>query len=249
MNSQNMTIKLSAIIVDDELHGRENLKLIIENYCNEVEVLGCADGVVGALELVANYNPDVVFLDIHMPVLDGFDFLKEFEERNFKVVFVTAHEEYGINAVKVGATDYLLKPVNIKELKQTVKNLAASKKKAIQSPVQNPGKLVLPASHGFDLMEIDKLIRLEADGCYTRVFIKGEKNKIISHTLKDFEDLLPNDRFFRIHKSHLINLNYIKEYSSVSGNLVTMSDGSKVELSRRKAPEFLIRIKAMLKAL
>lgn len=249
MNSQNMTIKLSAIIVDDELHGRENLKLIIENYCNEVEVLGCAEGVVGALELVANYNPDVVFLDIHMPVLDGFDFLKEFEERNFKVVFVTAHEEYGINAVKVGATDYLLKPVNIKELKQTVKNLAASKKKAIQSPVQNPGKLVLPASHGFDLMEIDKLIRLEADGCYTRVFIKGEKNKIISHTLKDFEDLLPNDRFFRIHKSHLINLNYIKEYSSVSGNLVTMSDGSKVELSRRKAPEFLIRIKAMLKAL
>jgi len=249
MNSQNMTIKLSAIIVDDELHGRENLKLIIENYCNEVEVLGCADGVVGALELVANYNPDVVFLDIHMPVLDGFDFLKEFEERNFKVVFVTAHEEYGINAVKVGATDYLLKPVNIKELKQTVKNLAASKKKAIQMPVQSPGKLVLPASHGFDLMEIDKLIRLEADGCYTRVFIKGEKNKIISHTLKDFEDLLPNDRFFRIHKSHLINLNYIKEYSSVSGNLVTMSDGSKVELSRRKAPEFLIRIKAMLKAL
>ena len=249
MNSQEVATRLSAIIVDDELHGRENLKLIIENYCNEIEVLGCADSVVAAIELVAASNPDVVFLDIHMPVLDGFDFLKEFDERSFKVVFVTAHEEYGINAVKVGATDYLLKPVNIKELKQTVKNLVSTRKKVIQSPVQNPEKLVLPASHGFDLMEIDNLIRLEADGCYTRVFIKGEKNKIISHTLKDFEDLLPNDRFFRTHKSHLINLNYIKEYSNFSGNYVTLTDGSKVELSRRKVPEFLQRIKAMLKAI
>lgn len=250
MNLPGAITKLTAIIIDDELHGRENLKNIIGNYCSEVEVLGCADGVVSAVTLVSACQPDVVFLDINMPVLDGFDFLEEFEDRSFKVVFVTAHEEFGINAVKVGATDYLLKPINIKELKQTIKNLVASKhKKADQAIAQNQEKLVLPASHGFDLLEIDDLIRLEADGCYTRVIIKGEKNKIISRTLKDFEDLLPNDRFFRVHKSHLINLKYIKEYSTLSGNYVTMTDGSKVELSRRKAPEFLLRIKGMIKAI
>ena len=251
MNLPGAITKLTAIIIDDELHGRENLKnIIIGNYCSEVEVLGCADGVVSAVTLVSACQPDVVFLDINMPVLDGFDFLEEFEDRSFKVVFVTAHEEFGINAVKVGATDYLLKPINIKELKQTIKNLVASKhKKADQAIAQNQEKLVLPASHGFDLLEIDDLIRLEADGCYTRVIIKGEKNKIISRTLKDFEDLLPNDRFFRVHKSHLINLKYIKEYSTLSGNYVTMTDGSKVELSRRKAPEFLLRIKGMIKAI
>jgi two-component system, LytTR family, response regulator len=114
---------ITAIIVDDELHGRENLKKLIETYCPEVHLLGSADCVVGAKELVKSNNPEVVFLDINMPVLDGFDFLDEYAEPNFKVVFVSAHEDYGINAVKAGALDYLLKPINIKELKQTVKKL------------------------------------------------------------------------------------------------------------------------------
>ena len=250
MSSQSELCKLSAIIVDDELFGRENLKLIIENYCLEIQILGCADGVVNAIELVSFWKPDVVFLDINMPVLDGFDFLNEFEERNFWVVFVTAHEEYGIKAVKAGATDYLLKPVNIKELKQTVKNLICLKNRAIKNgTTSDSDKLILPASHGFDLLAFDDLIRLEADGCYTKVIIKGGKNKIISRTLKDFEDTLPDELFFRTHKSHLINLKYIKEYSSLSGNYVTMTDGSKVELSRRKSAEFILRIKAVVKSI
>jgi two-component system LytT family response regulator len=250
MNSQNVIKKLTAIIVDDELHGRENLRIIIENYCAEVEILGSADSVVGAIELVKSFHPDVVFLDIHMPVLDGFDFLDEFEERTFKVVFVTAHEEFGITAVKVGATDYLLKPINIRELKQTIKNLMCIMNRQIKVESHGEtGKLVLPAAHGFDLLGFDDLIRFEADGCYTRVFIKGGKRKMISRTLKDFEDTLPKEQFFRIHKSHLINLKYIKEYSNLNGNHVTMTDGSKVELSRRKAPEFILKIKSALKTI
>ena|ERR1035437_3437929 len=249
MSTQSLITKLSAIIVDDELHGRENLRKIIENYCPEIEILGCADSVLSAKELINIHKPDVVFLDINMPVLDGFDFLEEYENRDFMVVFVSAHEEFGINAVKVDATDYLLKPINIKELKQTVKKLLFIKNKELKvETFQEVNRLILPATHGFDVFEFDDLIRLEADGCYTLVIIKDGKNKMVSHTLKDFEDTLPKERFFRIHKSHLINLKYIKEYSNYSGNYITMTDGSKVEISRRKAPEFIQKIKTALKA-
>jgi two-component system LytT family response regulator len=205
--------------------------------------------VLSAKELINIHKPDVVFLDINMPVLDGFDFLEEYENRDFMVVFVSAHEEFGINAVKVDATDYLLKPINIKELKQTVKKLLFIKNKELKvETFQEVNRLILPATHGFDVFEFDDLIRLEADGCYTLVIIKDGKNKMVSHTLKDFEDTLPKERFFRIHKSHLINLKYIKEYSNYSGNYITMTDGSKVEISRRKAPEFIQKIKTALKA-
>ena len=248
MSTQIVITKLSAIIVDDELHGRENLRKIIDNYCPEIEIQGCVDSVLSAKEFVAIHKPDVVFLDINMPVLDGFDFLDEYVDREFMVVFVSAHEEFGINAVKVDATDYLLKPINIKELKQTVKKLLTIKNREIKvENVHETDRLVLPASHGFDVFEYDDLIRLEADGCYTLVIIKDGKNKMVSHTLKDFEDTLPKENFFRIHKSHLINLKYIKEYSNYSGNYVTMTDGSKVEISRRKAPEFIQKIKTALK--
>lgn len=249
MFSQNALTMLTAIIIDDEFHGRENLKKILEIYCQEVVVLGCADSVLSAKELVAIHQPEVVFLDINMPVLDGFDFLEEYYDRNFMVVFVSAHEEYGINAVKAGVEDYLLKPVNIKELKQTVKKLQFLKtKKGTVEIIHQIDKLVLPASHGFEVLEFDNLIRLEAEGCYTKVVIKDGKTKMVSRTLKDFEDTLPKEVFFRIHKSHLINLKHIKEYLNRSGIFVTMTDGSKVEISRRKAPEFILKMKAVLKA-
>lgn len=247
MSSLSAISKLTAIIVDDELHGRENLQMIIENYCPEIEILGCADSAVNAKELVNVYQPDVVFLDINMPVLNGFDFLDDYEERNFMVVFVSAHDEFGINAVKAGAEDYLLKPIDIKDLKQSVKKLLAIRNKKTDSETfQKVNKLVLPASHGFEVLVFDELIRLEAEGCYTKVFIKAGKNKLISRTLKDFEDSLPKDRFFRTHKSHLINLKYVKEYSNSGGAYITMIDGSKVELSRRKSAEFILKIKTLL---
>ena len=249
MSPRSVITKLTAIIVDDELYGRENLKKIIESYCREIDILACADSVVNAKELVRVHKPDVVFLDINMPVLDGFDFLKEFDDRNFMVVFVSAHGEFGIDAIKAGATDYILKPINIKELKQTVKKLLMIKNKKITiETVHETEKLVLPASHGFNVLTVDDIIRLEAKGSYTKVILKDGKNTIVSRTLKDFGDTLPNDKFFRIHKSHLINLKYIKEYSKIGGNTVTMIDGSKIEISRRKAPEFILKIRAALNA-
>ena len=241
---------LTAIIVDDELHGRENLKKIIETYCPEIQILGLADSVVNAKKLVNALTPDVVFLDINMPVLDGFDFLEEYDERNFMVVFVSAHEEFGINAVKAGAVDYILKPVSIKELKQTVKKLLSIHSKEIKvEAFHDIDKLIIPSSHGFTVLLVDDIIRMEADGCYTTVVSKGGKNTVVSRTLKDFENTLPKERFFRIHKSHLINMRYVKDFSNLSGNLITMTDGSRVELSRRNAPEFIQKIKTLLKTI
>lgn len=249
MSSQTTFYKLTAIIVDDELHGRENLKQIIETYCLEIKILGLADSVVNAKKLVNLLKPDVVFLDIDMPVLDGFDFLEEYDERSFMVVFVSAHEEFGINAVKVGAVDYLLKPISIKELKQSVKKLLLlhQKSKKVKTDKEED-KLLIPSSHGFTVLVIDNIIRLEADGCYTTIIHNDGKNTIVSRTLKDFEECLSKDKFFRTHKSHLINIKYIKDYSNLSGNLVTMTDGSKIEISRRKAPEFIQKIKSFLKS-
>lgn len=238
---------LRAIIIDDELHGRENLRKILNDYCRDVEVVEVADSVVNAIDIVKRHIPDVVFLDINMPVLDGFDFLQEFEERSFMVVFVSAHEEFGIKAVKAGAVDYLLKPINIKELKLTIKKLLALKSKKPDVVVEaSIDKLVLPTTHGFEIIIIDEIIRIEAEGSYSKVVIKDAKHKIVSRTLKDFEDTLPKEKFFRTHKSHLINLKFIKDYSKIGGNLITMTDGSKVEISRRKAPEFVQRIKTVL---
>jgi len=241
---------LTSIIVDDELHGRENLKNLIETYCHELNVIACAESVVNAQELVNNYNPDVVFLDINMPVLDGFDFLAEYDKRSFNVVFVTAHSEFGIKAVKAGAVDYILKPISIKELKQTVKKLLAIKNHQIKiTPVDIAENIIIPSSHGFNVLAVDDIIRLEAEGCYTNVIVHEGKNTIVSRTLKDFEENIPKDKFFRVHKSHLINLKYISAYSNKDGSYVTMTDGSKIEVSRRRITEFTQKIKNTLNSI
>jgi two-component system LytT family response regulator len=248
MPAESRPNELTALIVDDEFHGRENLKKIIETYCPEIKVLECADSVVGAIKLVKELQPEVVFLDINMPGLDGFDFLEEYIDRNFMVVFVSAYEEFGIKAVKAGVVDYLLKPINIKELKQTVKRLISIKNSGVKpEPVQELDKLVLPASHGFNVLVMDDIIRLEAEGCYTKVIVKTGKDTIISRTLKDFEDSLPREKFFRIHKSHIINFKYIKDYSNIDGYSLTMTDGSKLDISRRRAPDFIKKIRTVMK--
>lgn len=247
MPLQLIPVKLTAIIVDDELHGRENLNKIIDDYCPEIEIRGLAESVMQAKELVNEIDPDVVFLDINMPVLDGFDFLDQFDERDFMAVFVSAHEEFGIKAVKAGAVDYLLKPVSIKELRQTVTKLVTLQNKNINDKlVIDAEKLIIPAANGFNVVVIDQIVRLQADGCYTKLIKNDGKYDIISRTLKDFENALTKTKFFRIHKSHIINLNYVKSYSSIDGSYVIMTDGSKIEISRRKAPDFVQKIKTVI---
>jgi two-component system LytT family response regulator len=238
--------KLTAVIVDDEAAGRENLKLLIDSYCPDLTVIALAESAVDAKNAVADLKPDVVFLDINMPVLDGFDFLDSLPERNFMVVFVTAHHEFGIKAVKANAVDYLLKPVNIKELQQCSLRLVSQKKsEAGKENSAASKKIIIPKSMGFEFLESEEIIRLEADDCYTHIHLPQGKRLTVSRTLKQFEEVLPEEHFFRVHKSHIINLKFLKEYSRLDGGSVSMEDGTKVEVSRRKAPDFLKKVKKL----
>ena len=238
--------KLTSIIIDDELHGRENLKTLLETYCDEVKVLCVAESADTAKQLVQNLKPDVVFLDVNMPGSDGFDFLEMFEKRNFMVVIVSAHSDYGVRAVKTKVDDYLMKPVHIKELQQTVVKLINLKEeKSHRENTFNQNKLSIPISNGFEVVEISDIIRFEGDGCYTRIFLESGKTYFVSKTLKEYEEQIPGKLFCRIHKSHLINLRHMSEYSKIDGGFVTMSNGNVVEVSRRRLHDFIETIKEM----
>jgi two-component system, LytTR family, response regulator len=235
--------KLACIIIDDEIAGRENLKFLVDTYCPDLTVVALAESAVDGKNAVKDLKPDVVFLDINMPVLDGFDFLESLSERNFMVVFVTAHNEYGIRAIRANAVDYLLKPVNIKELQRCSLRLVERKKGEGDSPQTASKKIIIPKSMGFEFLESSDIIRLEADDCYTHIYLSAGNKLTVTRTLKQFEEVLPEEYFFRVHKSHIINLNFMKEYSRLDGGYAFMEDGSKVEVSRRKAPDFLKRVK------
>jgi len=242
-------VKLKALIIDDEFHARENLKAMLGDYCPEIEVIGEADSGMSARKLIYENNTDVIFLDINMPVMDGFDFLESLPERNFSVVFVSAHMEYGIRAVKARAVDYLLKPLSIKELQLCIKNLLQIHKRDNQVPANEANskhKIVLTHFQGFSVYETDDIIRFEAEGNYTRVYIADKKPMTISKPLKYFEET-GGEVFFRIHKSHLINLKYLKEFLNQDGGYAILNDGTKVEISRRKLPEFMEKVKTLLK--
>jgi len=235
--------KLRAIIVDDELPGRENLKNLLDTYCPEIKVIALAESAIQAKNLVLENEPDVVFLDINMPVLNGFDFLESLEQQNFMLVFVSAYEQYGIKALKVHPVDYLLKPINIKELQLTVKQLVIRSKEVSKIPSGKSHKIMVPITHGFTILDCEHIIRFMADDCYTKIYTSEGKLITVSRTLKEFESIIPAENFYRIHKSHLINLQYVKEFSHLDGGYVTMKDGSKLELSRRKIHEFVQKVK------
>ncbi|MCK6605835.1 MAG: LytTR family DNA-binding domain-containing protein [Ignavibacteriaceae bacterium] len=249
MNPDKPAKQLTAIIVDDELHGRENLRMILENYCPEIRVTGLAASVSEAVTLADQLSPQIVFLDINMPVLDGFDFLDLMPRRNFLTVFVTAYSEFGINAVKAGAADYLLKPIDIRELKKTVRklpDLLAPAAETNGSVLKD--KLIIPDTHGFTILEVNDIIRFEAEGSYSIVFTKEGKKTVVSRSLSDFEKSLPDGLFCRVHRSSLINLDYVKEYSVIDGGTVTMTDGARIEVSRRKTADFMNMIRKRLRS-
>lgn len=249
MNPDKPAKQLTAVIVDDELHGRENLRMILENYCPEIEVTGIAASVTEALTLAGKLSPQVVFLDINMPVLDGFDFLELTPDRTFLTVFVTAYNEYGINAVKAGAAEYLLKPIDIRELKKTVtKLLALNEKNGTPLPTPSFDKIIVPETNGFSVLNVDEIVRFEAEGSYCYIFTADGKKATVSRTLSDFEKSLPAGVFCRVHRSSLINLDLVKEYSVIDGGTVTMTDGTRIEVSRRKTNYFITMIRKRLRS-
>lgn len=238
---------LTALIVDDEKKNRESLKKLLNEYCPSVNVLGEAESVNEALIFLKNHKPQLVFLDVEMPNGSGFDLLRQIEKIDFKIIFVTAHSHYAIKAIRFSAIDYLLKPVDTDDLIDAVKN--ASNEAHINHQVQYKGllsnlkntttqKLAIPIKDGFTFLAPEDIIRLQADGTYTHIFTNGEKYTGTKN-IKEYEQLLSDNNFFRSHNSHLINLKHVKKFSRVDGYFVQMSDSSVAEISRRKKEEFI----------
>jgi len=243
---------MKIIIIDDEQKGRESLQKLLEIYCKDVEVVAVASNIEEAYQLIGFHKPHVVFLDIEMPGGNGFMLLDKFPERNFKVIMTTAFEDYAIKAVKHHAFDYLLKPIDIDELKVAVDTAKKDMGKQTASQSPNPGaassalqrltfsgRIALPVKDGIFYLPVSDIVRVESDGGYSTFYTKDGSKYLVARNLKDYEDILPEKKFFRVHKSHLINVDKVKKYIRTDGNFIEMEDGSVVEIARRKKDEFL----------
>lgn len=240
--------KFQALIIDDEEDSRSNTRSMLQNYCPEIEVIGeASSGMEGKLK-IQELKPHVVFLDINMPGMNGFQMLEGIYNRDFCVIFLTAYSEHGITAVKAGATDYLLKPLMLSELQGAVKKVVQhyEAKGAAASTKPDVDKKVVLINHskGFTLVEFKDIVWLEASDNYTNLYLNGQKKIVASKTLKEFETILPESEFFRIHRSALINIAFVKEYSNNEGGEVILSDGTHVQVSKARVQEFAEFIKS-----
>jgi two-component system LytT family response regulator len=242
---------IRAIIVEDEKMSRETLRRMLEKYCPQVDIVAEADGYRAGAEAIRKNEPDVVFLDIQMPDGSGFRLLEEFDEVNFEVIFTTAFDQFAIKAIKFSALDYLLKPIIPQELINAIekveqKRVEARKSKNIEvflenikSKEDNTQKIILSTSDKIHVIQVDEIIRCESDNYYTQFFFTNGKRLIVSKTLKENEEMLSQHNFIRPHKSHLINVKYIKSFLRQEGGYIIMTDGSKIPVSRRKREKIM----------
>lgn len=252
-------MKLRAIIVDDEVHARENLKFLLQNYCPEIEVVGMAGNEEKAKECVVELKPQVIFLDICMPSgTEGFDFLESLPDKKFQVVFVTAFKDYAIRALNANAIHYLLKPVDVDDLKAAVKKLISTNQLFSENQEQlfnyvksleNLSKTMLPSvgvpritinhAKGFKIVDPNDFMYLEGEGNYTSIiFVDGSKY-VDTKSIGVYEDILDPKIFFRIHKSHIVNILYVKEFLKDDGHFIVMKNNTRLAISRLRVPQFL----------
>lgn len=236
------------LVIDDENRTRELIIKMIASFNFDLEIIDGGDSVALGIQSIQKHQPDLVFLDIQMPDGTGFDVLKSIEKKNFEVIFITAHEEFAINAIKFSALDYILKPIDIEELQSAVERAIQTiddKKSELQFEALqnnfNPAKkrkLVVKTSDSIYVVDLEDIIRFEADKNYTNIFFTNGKKILIAKTLKEYESMLDQHHFFRIQQSHLINLNYIDRYEKGKDGCVIMKDGSEIPLSPNKREQF-----------
>ncbi len=242
---------MRTVIIDDEPNARQVVKNILEQYCSSVEIVGEADNVTNGIKLINDLSPDLVLLDIRMPDGTGFNLLKRVNKLNFHFIFITAHEEYAVQAIKQSALDYIVKPINTNELIDSIEKAVLSKPiereleesvEALghnQSGIQSEKRLVLNTHESIYVVKVDDIISCKADKNYTEVNISNNKQLVISKTLKDVELMLTGCGFFRSHQSHLINMKYISHYEKGLGGTIIMNDSSRIPVSSRKKDLFI----------
>lgn len=248
---------IKAVIVEDEKNSQELLKGLVTEYCEGVEIVGIGGSVAEGLKEIETHKPELLFLDIQLPDGDGFQVLEKTELRDFDVIFTTAYDQYATRAFKFSATDYLLKPVDIEELEAAVARVKEKRTQLtpedriakLEALVENlkhlnqPLKrIVLPTSNGFTVVNPDDIIRCESDRNYTFIFLTDGRKILVSRTIKEYDEMLNDYGFFRIHQSHLINLKYLKNYTRGRGGYVELTDGSVLDVSARRKSEFLKRM-------
>lgn len=251
---------LRAILIDDEPRGISSLQKLLHINCPEVDVVGSYTDADEAIEMVKNLSPDLIFLDIAMPVKNGFELLKALKGLNFEVIFVTAHNEFMIEAFHFSAIDYLLKPIEDNLLVDAIeraKKRIAEKSGNINLDTflhnlrqkQTPQKmrLCIPSLKGFQIIDLDDILYAESSGNYTNLHFLNKPMTCTSKPMHEYEKLLEDAGFVRIHKSILVNLLHVKEYLKGEGGFVLLSSGKELEVSRRKKDQFLAKMKVFYK--
>ncbi len=235
--------KISAIIIDDEVKASENLEFLIQSYCKEIEIIAIYNHPLEALEGIKTMTPDLLFLDVEMPQLDGFQLLELLQNPiNLKIIFTTAYKDYALEAIKKSASDYLLKPIEIQELVKSVNKVWAQLSDKKGHEIERLGLIRIASMNGFDLLNVNDINYLKSDNTTTEIFyvLNGVNKRLIAtKPIKHFEDILQGCSFFRIHDSYIINLNKIKQYIKGEGGSVLMQDGTEIDVSRRRKQDFL----------
>jgi two-component system LytT family response regulator len=244
-------MKLNAILVEDEKLSRDILSNYLHKYCPNINLVGQAENIKEGLKLIENNDLDVVFLDVEMPYGNAFDLLDQVENRNFETVFVTAYNNYAIDALNAHASYYLMKPIEIDELIKAVNYVEAIKFKEnelqekILTPITNvvQGKITIPQQDGFEIIETKDIMFCKADDNYTEIYLNTNKKKVVSKTLKYFDEALASSGFARIHKSYLVNVNEITKYVKGKGGSVVLSNGKELSVSASRKADLLAYFK------
>lgn len=246
-------MNIKAVIIDDEPGNIENLQSLLSTYCTNVTILATARSASHGIEIITKYEPDIVFLDIEMPRSNGFDMLDDLPRTDFEVIFVTAYNQYAIKAIRFCALDYLLKPINIQELTSAVERVQQKlqqrqENKRMQLFMQHlqqpgkPAKIALPMADETQFIEIDQIIYCMGENNYTYFFLTNNKKLLVSRTLKEYEELLSDHDFFRVHRSYLINLHHVKSLVKKEGGYALMSNNAQVMISRNKKEELVQKL-------
>lgn len=232
---------LKVYILDDEQHAIDGLSAMLnKKFADSIVVIGSNHRVHEAIDEIESLSPDVLFLDVEMPEMNGLDVLKYFPDRKFQIVFTTAHEKYALSAIKIETTDYLVKPISPSDMSEAIKKCLMKNKQKQEK--QSSDKITLSTAHELIIANLDEIIRIEAESNYSCFYFTNRPKMLISKTLKEFE-FLESKGFFRIHQSHLINLKHVLSLNSYEGDTVNLYGGHSVDVSRRKKAEFMALLK------
>jgi len=249
---------IRAVIVEDEKHSRETLNNLLTEFCTDIEVVGMAGSVAEAVETISVTKPDLVFLDIELQTGTGFDVLEQLKNQYFEIIFTTAFEHYAIKAIKISSIDYLLKPIDIEELETAIQKVRIKKDEStyrqqleillntVNRQPQENKKICLPTAQGLEFIKVNDIIYCEANGSYTNIYLKNQHKLMMSKHLKEYENLLTDYDFMRVHNSFLINLNEVKSFVKTEGGYILMNNNAQISISLKKREDFMEKMSKII---